>query len=514
MKGRHVLTLSTALAAAACMGHGPANGQLVNQLGSPLTCDPRAYGAKGDGHTNDGPAIQAAIQACAGAGGVVSLAGGTFMSGMLTLASGMTFRVQSGAVLLGSQNPSDYPDTNPPTNNSQLSNCKKALLYAEGVQNLVMDGGGVIDGNGGLPAWANSKEATRPMAVFIVQGNGVTIQDLTIQNSAMWTLVNMETDNLTISGVTVHSTQGSTRDGIDIVDCHHVNVSNVSVTSEDDSICLKSGLARGVDDVTVQNSHVLSSGVANGLKLGTASYGPFTNITFDTIDVHHADKSAMAVESVDGAQIQNVAFRNISYDDVGTPFFLLVGDRGDRPAGAPRLVGSIQGVQFQNIMGGSVRHNWGSIASGLEEQGNVYAISDVSFQNVNVTMAGGVSSVPQVPAEYAGQYPDPNLWGNVPAWGLFLRHVRGLTFSNSTVELASTDVRPEFYSIDVDGFTPPGSEAGAADAEAGSDAAGDEGSTEDASDGRATEDAGDGGSTEDAGDGGDWGSTEDAGDGG
>ena len=59
-------------------------------------------------------------------------------------------------------------------------------------------------------------------------------------------------------------------------------VEGCTIKSEDDSICLKSGVARGVDDVTIRNCHVLQSGVANSLKLGTASYGGFSNITFDS----------------------------------------------------------------------------------------------------------------------------------------------------------------------------------------------------------------------------------------
>src|SRR5262249_51868534 len=156
-------------------------------------------------------------------------------------------------------------------------------------------------------------------------------------------VVNMETDDLVIRNITVDSTHGGTRDGIDVVDGRHVLIEGCTVKSEDDSICLKSGVARGLDDVIVRNSHVLQSGVANGLKLGTASVGAFTNITFDGIDVRGVEKAAMAVESVDGAKIENVVFRNITFHDVGTPFLVLLGDRGIR---APRTVGSVNGLRF------------------------------------------------------------------------------------------------------------------------------------------------------------------------
>jgi hypothetical protein len=415
-----------------------------------LSCDVRDFGAKGDGVTKDTAAIQAAIDACADKGGEVHLRQGTYLSGMIQLKSAMTFHVHGGATLLGSQDDADYPDTKPPTNNSQLHNCKRALVYAESVHDLHVTGTGTIDGNGVIAKWmdANVAEAQRPMAIFFVLSQNVTIESITVKNSAMWSVVNMEADNLVVRGITVDSTKGRTRDGIDVVDGQHVLIDGVTVSSEDDSICLKSGVARGLDDVTVKNSHVLQSGVANGLKLGTASVGAFTNITFDTIDVVKVDKAGLAVESVDGAKIQNVVFRNITLHDVGTPFFVLLGNRGIKP---PRTVGSIDGVRFESVTADFVRHDWGSIVSGLP----TFRVTNVTFQDVHVTMMGGLAAAPAEPAEYAGQYPDPNLWNEVPAYGLFLRHTDNVSFVRTTIDVAGADARTQIHTSDVTNLTPP-----------------------------------------------------------
>src|SRR5258708_35535236 len=118
---------------------------------------------------------------------------------------------------------------------------------------------------------------------------------------------------------------------------------------EDDCIWMKGGGGGGVDDVTIRNDHVAQSIGANGLKFGTASYGPFTNVLFDTITVEHVDKAAMAVESVDGADVSNIVFRNISFHDVGTPFFVLLGDRGTTPANDVHKIGSVGRVEFHDV---------------------------------------------------------------------------------------------------------------------------------------------------------------------
>jgi polygalacturonase len=415
-------------------------------------CDVRDYGAKGDGTTKDTAAIQAAIDACAPVGGEVHLRDGIFRSGMIRLRSSMIFHVHGGASLVGTQDDADYPDTNPATDNTQLSNCKKALVYAEGEHDVHITGAGTIDGSGDAPRWQSSPERTRPMAIFVVLSQKVWIENVTVKNSAMWSVVNMEVDDLTVRNLTVDSTHGGTRDGIDLVDTHHVLVDGVTITSEDDSICLKSGTVKGVLDVTVQNSHVHSSGVANALKLGTASYGGFKDVTFDTIDIAHADKAAMAIESVDGAAIENIVFRNITFDDVGTPLFALIGDRGSRPAGAERRIGSIDGVHFKHVRGTGARHDWGSIVSGLSApDGSVHRIANVTFDDVVLTTLGGLSSVPTDPPEYAGQYPDPNLWGQVPAAGIFFRHAEGVSMTHTTITPSRPDARSVIVGRDASG---------------------------------------------------------------
>ena len=241
-----------------------------------------------------------------------------------------------------------------------------------------------------------------------------------------------------------------------------MTVDSVKVTSEDDSLCIKSGLPIGVDDVKITNSTVVHSGVANALKIGTASYGPITNVTFDTITIGGAGKAAMAVEAIDGSNIKNVTFRNITFTNVGTPFFVVTGDRGDKPAADPQIVGSIDGLTFTNITGTSGAGGWGSTFSGMEEGGKTSLVSDVSFSNVNVSFLADpkLTAAPATPIEYSyankGTYPDPGtLFGDVPAWGVYFRHVRNVSFVDTAFTLSGNDVRPMIAGDDVVGVGAP-----------------------------------------------------------
>ena len=430
-----------------------------------LTCNALDFGAVGDGIVKDTQAIQNAIDHCTN-GTVILPAGKTFLSGTLFLKSEVSFRIEPGAVLRGSRETSDYRDLRPDTKNSQLKNCRKALLYAVNVKNIVIDGGqslnptvddvneknsGTIDGNGiDNPNW-NGSEKTRPMAIFVALSENVTIQHVQVVNAGMWSVVGLENSNMLIESVKVDSHSGPTRDGIDIVDCSNVTIQNVWVNSEDDSICLKSGSTKGVHNVTVKNSTVAGSGVANALKLGTASSGSFDGIRFVGIHIESAKQAAMAVESVDGAAIHGVTFKDIQFKNVGSAFFILLGQR----KGA-RKIGSIKNVFFQNIAG-STNLNWGSVISGAQIAGSKFPVSNIDFQDVSIVnqSLGDLKTIPANPAEYSGDYPDPRLYGPppLPAFGIFLRHVDGISFRASRIAKAPNDPRQEVITDDVRGLT-------------------------------------------------------------
>jgi len=118
------------------------------------------------------------------------------------------------------------------------------------------------------------KEAERPMVVWTVLSDHVTIQNIYVRLSAMWTIVPMETDYLLIKDVLLNVDTGITHDGIDIVDCHHAVVQDCHSYYGDDSFVPKTGIRRGVDDLLIKDCFVAHAG-SNGYKFGTASYGGF-----------------------------------------------------------------------------------------------------------------------------------------------------------------------------------------------------------------------------------------------
>ena len=442
------------------------------------TCDARAFGAVGDGQAKDTAALQRAIEACAtGDGGTVVLARGTFVSGTIVLRSHVTLRIEAGATLLGSRDDADYPTQAPPIRNTELANCRRALVYAEGATAVRIEGGGTIDGNADIDKWRSMArpEGQRPMAIFTALSSDVSIEGITVRNAATWAVVNLEVTHLVVRGITVDSPLGPTHDGIDVVDGRDVLIEDNTITAGDDGICLKSGSATGLRDVVVRRNRILGAGVANGLKLGTATVGPMRDIVFEDIDIRNAQAAAMAVESVDGGEVSNLTFRRITLSDVGTPVFMLLGARGQA------RVGAIHDVRFETIRGGHLRYPWGALLSGAPaDAAGRHDLDAITFKDVAITWTGAAGAagphvygstaadIARFPA-YGGGYPDPKfIFATptaksevvdyaLPGWAFFVRNARGVRFEDCRIAVAGADRRDAIASGDAEirgGCTP------------------------------------------------------------
>jgi hypothetical protein len=405
--------------------------------------DVKNFGATGNGTTKDTAAIQAAINACP-PGGFVWLHNGTFLSGTIFLTNNMTLYIDPTATLLGSGSSSDYPILNPPANNSQQSNCDMALVYAQGSTNVAIDGGGTINGNG-RTNFTSGVESTRPISIWTALCTNVTIQNINIVDAAMWTVVNMQSDFLTVSNVNINDDGlNGNRDGCDTVDCWHVLITGLTIDSGDDSICLKSGNSRGINNLLVTNC-VITRSQSNGLKFGTASTGTFTNVMFVNCTVENTSHSAMAVESVDGGTIRDVTFQGINFSSCQNAIFVILGtrDNGVSP-------GSINGVTFRDITGSGMTDTRGCPITGCFTNGIYYRLNNILFSNVVISFEGGLNFIPtNLPVEYSGQYPENTIWTNLPAYGYYVRHATNVTFTNCFTSVWPPDARPWIATSDI-----------------------------------------------------------------
>jgi hypothetical protein len=145
---------------------------------------------------------------------------------------------------------------------------------------------------------------------------------------------------------------------------------------------------------------------------------------------------------VDGASLENVVISNVVIRDARTPLFLRLGNRG-RGQVVP-TPGRLRNVTFSNIVA-----TGGEMASSITGLAG-HPVENVALDDIDITMAGGEGRVPAagVP-EAAGVYPEAPMFGKLPASGLYIRHVRGLSLSNVRLHTAAPDGRPPLVLDDV-----------------------------------------------------------------
>lgn len=446
------------------------------------------YGAKADGKTLNTIAIQKAIDvAFKNKGGCVVFPKGEFLSGSIQMKTNVSLRLEEGAVLLGSTNPEDYikmefpgrPDSPKKDDNSQM-----ALVLAHKATNIKLYGKGKIDGQGlqlalnidslhhaGIAVDPNysirrnrPNETMRPKLFRFSQCDNVAIEGLQVGAASCWGLSFELCSNLSLDGLKVVNRSYWNNDGIDITDCKNVSVTNCDLDTADDGICLKSyypGYAN--DGIYIANCTIKSS--ASAIKFGTASYGGFKNVVIKDIEVYDTFRSAIAIESVDGAVIENIAVSNINAVNTGNAIFIRIGQRSGGKAGSIKNV-SVKNIKVQvpfgrpdinyDLRGPEVDffHNpFPSSIVGIPG----YQIENVSLENITISYPGratkgmayvALNRLNQVP-EVIKEYPEFSMFGELPAWAFYVRHANGIIFKNVKVTLDDTDFRPAFVFDDV-----------------------------------------------------------------
>jgi len=426
----------------------------------------REFGAKGDGKALDTTAIQAAINACtANGGGTVVVPAGAFLSGTLVLQSRVALWLQPGAVVLGSTELKDYPPRTPRLRSyTDVNYVERSLLYAEGAQDVAIFGQGSINGQGDAPAFqlgggsAHYKE--RPYLMRMIECKRVSVTGVTLLNSAMWVQHYLACDDVVIDGVTVHSLVNVNNDGLDIDGCSRMRVSNCSITSGDDAIVLKSTSPRPCRAITITNCYLSSRCAA--FKCGTESSGGFYDIAVTNCVIEDTRLEGIALELVDGGVMDGVTISNIRMRQVRGGIFVRLGNRARPclavgPGGgqgthvvAPGMivpgVGRLRNVRISHVTGDGGDNN-GCVLAGLPE----HPIEDLVLEDIHLEFAGGGTAVDRVRevSENETKYPGYKMFGRLPAYGFYCRHVRGLRLHDVQLALAAPDARPGLVCHDV-----------------------------------------------------------------
>ena len=439
---------------------------------SPATFDVRTFGAKGDGRTLDTEAINRAISAANGAGGgTVRIPAGTYLSTSIHLQSNVGLFLDHGATIVAADvtsGPYDEPEPNPLDMYQDFghSHWHNALMWGEGVENVSIGGPGLIHGRGLVRTRNNqTPRGSGDKTISLKNSRNVTIRDISILHGGWFAILATGVDNLTIDNIKVDTN----RDGIDVDSCRNVRISNVTINSPfDDGICLKSsygvGAVRATENVTVTNCQVsgydegtlldgtfkrtvkYARGPTGRIKFGTESNGGFKNITITNCVFDYS--RGLAIESVDGGPIEDVVIADLTMRDiVNAPIFVRLGNRARGPNRPPP--GTIRRVRIANVVASNVDSRHGVLISGIPG----HAIEDLTLSDVRIAYQGGGTAADAAldPPEKETDYPEPDMFGTIPAYGLYARHVNGLAARDVHFTLEQPDARPAVRLDEVNG---------------------------------------------------------------
>lgn len=421
--------------------------------------DVRDYGAVGDGVTDDTIAIQRALDDAAFTGKTVLLEDGVFLTSTIWVKSDTTLHIAPSAKILGIMEKNWYPLVESCEGLINYRQIGRGLVLTENASNVRIEGGGTIDGNGFYgykvndPATSRRLQDARPCVILSILSENVTISGVNLVNSAFWTLVPMESRNVTIRNVNVNSMNTPNRDGIDPCDVINLTIENCNILAGDDGLCFKSSSLFGCDNIDVRNITIQSR--SNGIKFGSDTYGSLKNLYVSDVTMKNVVKSGITMQSADGAEIENLVFERITMTEVDDPIFLTVGNRGRQPVDNPGMrLGYIRNVEFTDISSESPMmppYSYDSdvhevLIIGLDEE---HKIENVHFKNVTIEFPGGYTTVPGWPSGVGSGYPEHySAKGKSNAWAYCIKYASNITFENCTNILLSDDVRPEITYYD------------------------------------------------------------------
>ena len=464
---KNLLSLSLVLGLASVVGA---------EIAKPKRFNIKSYGAIGDGVALETEAIQKTIDAChVAGGGTVWVPAGDFVTGTLQIKSRVTLSLDYGARLLGSLQQKDYPIDHLRPAREGNSEC---LLYAADATDIRFEGLGVIDGRGSREHFPRRSgpggKDNRPRLIRFENCRNLTFSGLTYKNPAFWGIHLVDCKDVHITGVTLQMRDNnSNNDGFDIDGCENVLLENSEIHSHDDAICLKSSL-NPCRNIVVRNCNV--SSITAALKFGTSSSGGFINVDVSNCHFFDCPMGGIKLQSVDGGHMENINISRIVMDNVGSPVFIRLGNRGrvytkNTYTGTNQLnkresegagVGSIKGIRISDVVANvTIRPRSGRVTDKeIAEAGPImitgipgHYVEDVVLENISISYPGGIEKDVgrQVPEDET-RYPEQRFFGVLPAWGAYIRHARNVTFQNVRMELRNEDARDRIFLEDVDGF--------------------------------------------------------------
>lgn len=437
--------------------------------------DIRSFGASTDCIDN-AEFINAAIDKASENQGTVLISGGDFVSTTVTLKSNVTLFIAKNSSISANKSGKGYEK-------------HRAIIYADGCDNITITGGGKIKGNGNLfgrkPAadrnnirppeyidviemrkdyrsqlrFAHESKYGNP--VYIANCNHINVNNIIIENSAYWSFKLSNCNNISIRNFVINNNRNvANADGIDIAGSSNVDISHCFISTADDGIVMKNAIWLGnkgnMSCIRISDCEIISR--TNAIKVGTETTYNISNIHIKNChllmtDLYPGSVSGISLEACDGTVLSDVTIDNIKMVRCTCPVFIRLGNR-NRAAevneqsanaiefGSKAIKGGesdkiqfdgksdITDIKISNITADMVEIP--VIIAGYRQKGKTKRVRNISLNNITLNYA----DIPETTdhrlfiPEYVKEYPECWRFRNLPAYALWMRHTENVSINN------------------------------------------------------------------------------------
>jgi len=367
------------------------------------------FGAKNNGMELTTLQIQSTIDKCFfNGGGVVYVPKGEYLVGTLNLKSNVEFHLESGAVLKATTDLLKYQ-----RHNDQLA----GVFYTEDSKNVSITGHGKIFGQGMEFMYKDSakvikgdvnnyirqkfdfrkvvygigdgpvmpKERYHQMIIFSNCSN-VSLIDFDCVDAPYWTFLIVHCDRVEVTGISINNNLLiPNSDGLDIISCSNVNVSDCIITCGDDAIVLAGyvhhfgdpgfkGILKPSQNINVSNCVLQSR--SSAIRIGGWDQNHMSNYNFVNIIIFDSN-CGINITVRDSGSVQNVNFSNIRIETR-----MHTGDWWGN--GEPIKISAIRGVP-DNPIGIIKNIHFDNVTCSGENTTLMYASDETILENIYFT---------------------------------------------------------------------------------------------------------------------------------
>ena len=262
-------------------------------------------------------------------------------------------------------------------------------FYSRMADHIQIIGNGILYGGNWHKWYENSGE----QMIVTVLGQNIHIEGITVLDGGSWHIVPVASKNVTIDRVNVLS-KIITGDGLDIVGCENVTVTNSFIRANDDCISIKaeefqdpSGCC-DVKNVLVENCIFWNAEFGNTLEIGYETRcDEISNVVFRNCDVIHCQYEGnqsggvLTIHNADRAFVHDIHYEDIRIEDAQEKFIDI--KTLDSKYSRDRVRGIVSDIHFKNIAVVDGRFPV-SIIRGFEMQQEVCRPHDFYFENINI----------------------------------------------------------------------------------------------------------------------------------